>query len=155
MEETISEKLDYLYNTQSQIKSAIISKGVDVSDSDPFMSYGDKIRDISSVDPNALLNVTELPSNGTISLEAGKVYMLNADGDLTFSLPIISSKTKFPQILIQLNMTNPVTIDLGTHYFFNQKTPDLSNSGMYNIIYEYDLNQEVWVVNIFEKGLVA
>ena len=25
MEETISEKLDYLYNTQSQIKSAIIS----------------------------------------------------------------------------------------------------------------------------------
>lgn len=148
----ISEKLDYLSQTQSLIKNAIISKGVAVQDSDSFRSYANKINNISSTDPNALLNVTELHYQQQIQLESGKVYTLVPTGNVTFVLPTITDKSKFPQILVQLKMETVVTIDLGTTNFFNKETPDLSKAGIYNLLFEYDLNNDVWVANVFEKG---
>lgn len=148
----ISEKLDYLSQTQSLIKNAIISKGVPVQDSDSFRSYANKINNISSTDPNALLNVTELAYQEQIQLESGKVYTLVPTGNVTFVLPTIADKSKFPQILVQLKMETVVTIDLGTTNFFNKETPDLSKAGIYNLLFEYDLNNDVWVANVFEKG---
>ena len=44
---TIADKLTYLSDTKAAIKSAIIAKGVTVSDSDTFRSYADKISSIS------------------------------------------------------------------------------------------------------------
>ena len=44
----VAEKLSYLNETKKQIKSALQSKGVSVSDSDTFRSYADKINQISS-----------------------------------------------------------------------------------------------------------
>lgn len=46
----LSAKLDYLRQTKVEIKNAIINKGVNVSDSDTFRSYADKIADISGGD---------------------------------------------------------------------------------------------------------
>lgn len=43
---TISEKLTYLEDTKVAIKNAIAAKGVDVSDSDSFRSYAEKIASI-------------------------------------------------------------------------------------------------------------
>lgn len=40
---SISDKLDYLAGTKEQIRQAIISKGIPVSDSDTFRSYAAKI----------------------------------------------------------------------------------------------------------------
>lgn len=40
---SISDKLSYLADTKEQIRQAIISKGVPVSESDTFQSYSDKI----------------------------------------------------------------------------------------------------------------
>ena len=40
---TISDKLNKLVTTKESIKSAIISKGVSVTDSDTFASYANKI----------------------------------------------------------------------------------------------------------------
>lgn len=45
---TIAEKLNYLNTTKTNIKNAIIEKGVEVSDSDTFRDYATKIADISS-----------------------------------------------------------------------------------------------------------
>lgn len=45
---TTADKLNKIIETKSDIKNAIIEKGVDVSDSDVFSSYGDKIRNIKS-----------------------------------------------------------------------------------------------------------
>lgn len=45
---TTADKLNKIIATKSDIKNAIIEKGVDVSDSDVFSSYGDKIRNIKS-----------------------------------------------------------------------------------------------------------
>ena len=44
--ETITDKLNKLIETKSAIKTAIVSKGVAVSDSDPFASYANKIASI-------------------------------------------------------------------------------------------------------------
>lgn len=45
---TVADKLNKVLSTKTDIKSAIIEKGVAVSDSDTFASYGDKIRSIKS-----------------------------------------------------------------------------------------------------------
>lgn len=51
---SIEDKLSYLNETKQQIKQAIISKGVNIADSDSFRSYADKISNISgggSIEP--------------------------------------------------------------------------------------------------------
>ena len=45
---TTSEKLQKILTTKESIKSAIISKGVSVTDSDTFASYADKILEIQN-----------------------------------------------------------------------------------------------------------
>lgn len=45
----IADKLDYLLNTKSQIKQAIVEKGVSISDTDSFRSYTDKIAKLEKV----------------------------------------------------------------------------------------------------------
>lgn len=44
---TIADKLTYLSNTKTAIRNAIAAKGVQVSDSDTFRSYADKISSIT------------------------------------------------------------------------------------------------------------
>ena len=44
----LANKLNYLKQIKEAIKQAIISKGVTVEDSDSFMSYADKIKQITS-----------------------------------------------------------------------------------------------------------
>lgn len=39
---TIADKLTYLANTKTQIKNAIVAKGVEVADTDPFRSYAER-----------------------------------------------------------------------------------------------------------------
>ena len=45
---TITDKLNKLAETKSAIKTAIVNKGVTISDTDTFASYADKINSISS-----------------------------------------------------------------------------------------------------------
>lgn len=45
---TLEDKLNYLKDTKVAIKNAIINKGVDVTDSDTFRSYADKIDSIQT-----------------------------------------------------------------------------------------------------------
>lgn len=47
---SIETKLQYLEETKTQIKQAIIDKGVEVTDSDTFRSYANKISDITTGD---------------------------------------------------------------------------------------------------------
>ena len=48
MANTIADKLTYLSGTKDAIKQAIIGKGVEVSDTDTFRSYADKISSIQT-----------------------------------------------------------------------------------------------------------
>ena len=52
-----ADKLSYLEETKSQIKQAIINKGVSVSDSDTFREYAGKIGDISGGGGNDVITM--------------------------------------------------------------------------------------------------
>ena len=45
---TINEKLNYLLQTKENIKQAIKGKGVEITDSDSFRSYAEKIETIKA-----------------------------------------------------------------------------------------------------------
>lgn len=98
-------------------------------------------------------NITTLSSSGTISLTDNSINKITSSGTITFSLPSISNSSIFHQILVQLTMNTVVTINLGTTYFFNAETPDLSSTGTYNIIYEYDGSR--WVCGAIKKGVAS
>lgn len=65
---TTADKLNYLMDTKTAIKEALVAKGVSVDDTDTFRSYADKIGEIQSgggegdtitywdITPNAELN---------------------------------------------------------------------------------------------------
>ena len=96
------------------------------------------------------LSVTTLARYGTFNLEDNTIYRINAIDTVTFNLPNISTSNEFHQILVQLYMSYPIVINLGTAHFFNSKVPDLSEAGSYNIIYEHDGTN--WVCGVIKKG---
>ncbi|MBO6180620.1 hypothetical protein J6O86_02925 [bacterium] len=96
------------------------------------------------------LKVTSLSNYGTFNLEDNSINRINATNTVTFNLPEISTSNEFHQILVQLYMSYPRTINLGTTHFFNSKVPDLSEAGKYNIIFEHDGTN--WVCGVIKKG---
>lgn len=74
---TINEKLNYLLQTKENIKQAIKGKGVEITDSDSFRSYAEKI--------------------GTIKADGDEILI---DAPTAFVLPVASAT------LITSNETN-------------------------------------------------
>lgn len=95
-----------------------------------------------------------LPSSGTILLEDNKSYKVEALGDIAFVLPSVSDLTKLHKIFIQLKVVDSSnSVSVGTNYFFNKINPDFSVAGIYDIRYEYDNLNNVWVCEVALKGL--
>ena len=64
MANEIDNKLDYLNETKSLIKEAIINKGQEVLDTDTFRSYAEKINNIENLDAtNAKIFASEEEMN--------------------------------------------------------------------------------------------
>ena len=66
---TISDKLNKLIQTKTDIKNAIIGKGISVNDSDPFSSYASKISQIQG-------QISSVNINSIEDLKAGWKYKL-------------------------------------------------------------------------------
>ncbi len=91
----------------------------------------------------------------TLSLETNKIYVCTASSSsVSLYPPSLDStqRTKFNQILVQLYMGTVVPVNLGTSLFFNEEQPDLSKTGYYNIIYEYDYSVNQWACGVIKKG---
>lgn len=72
-----SDKLNYLIGTKNAIKEAIVEKGVDVSNSDTFRSYAEKIKSISAGgggggDKVYATNRTEVQPAGKVLIKKGQ-----------------------------------------------------------------------------------
>ena len=98
--------------------------------------------------------INTLASSGTIALTCNSANAIAPTGAVTFTLPTVEDNTKFTQILVQVNLIALYSIDTGTTYFFNGKTPDLSAIGIYDLIYEYDKQNAVWVCGAMKKDTV-
>lgn len=76
---TIADKLTYLAETKTQIKNAIVAKGVEVADTDPFRSYAEKIAAITGGGGGALPNVVVVGhptiAGNTLSGVSGEDYV--------------------------------------------------------------------------------
>jgi len=103
----------------------------------------------------SIANLQNLPINvlattGTINLSDNSVNKITPAGTVTFSLPSVSDNTKFHQILVQVILNDTYTINIGTTYYFGKTAPDLSITGNYDLIYEYDGAN--WVCGALSKG---
>ena len=94
-------------------------------------------------------------SGTSITLTDNSINTLTPTGNTTFTLPTISDTTKYHQILVQLDLSTVYTITLGTTTYFEGSAPDLSATGNYNLIYEYDNALSAWVVGCVEKGAAS
>ena len=56
------QKLNYLLDTKEAIKEAIVNKKVEVSDTDTFRSYADKINDINTNQGISTESSVQLPN---------------------------------------------------------------------------------------------
>ena len=77
-------------------------------------------------------------TSGTIKLSLNAAHVVYISGPTTFSMPVrsIDQRDKTNQIFVQIYMNGVYSINLGTTYFFNNKTPNLSSAGSYNLYYE-------------------
>lgn len=102
---------------------------------------------------NGIISVEALETSGEISLEDNKVYTITPTDDIEFVLPLITDTSYFHQILIQLDLATVVDIDLGTDdNYLNGEEPNLTETGKYNIIYEYDVIDGAWYVGAIKKA---
>ena len=96
--------------------------------------------------------ITTLSSSGIVYLSDNSINTIVPTGAITFVLPAISETNLFHQILIQVTLTTVYSINVGTEHFFNGKSPDLSTTGKYNLVFEYDKNNSVWVCGWMRKS---
>lgn len=91
---TIAEKLTYLEGTKSAIKDAIIAKGVEVTDTDTFRSYAEKIESIeaggSCESQSKEINITD---NGTRVVTPDEGYLLD---QVTVTTNVTTGKPVLP-----------------------------------------------------------
>ena len=84
---TINEKLNYLSQTKENIKQAIKGKGVEITDSDSFRSYAEKIGTIKAggdeiliVAPTAF--VLPVASTTLITSNEANIRIVNATAEI-------------------------------------------------------------------------
>lgn len=86
----------------------------------------------------------------TPTLTDNTQHTITISGNTTFTLPGVSDATKFHQILVLMYMPTLYSLTLGTTTYFGGIEPDLSDTGRYTLIYEYDGTQ--WVVGALYKA---
>lgn len=92
-------------------------------------------------------------TSGNITLETNKVYKATLSGNTTFVLPSIVDNTKFNQICVQVTVTSGASINFGTTSYMGLEP--IIEDGSYNIYYEYDSINQIWLVGVLSKIISA
>ena len=84
---TINEKLNYLSQTKENIKQAIKGKGVEITDSDSFRSYAEKIGTIKAGRDEILISTPAafalpVPSATLITSNETNIRIVNATAEI-------------------------------------------------------------------------
>ena len=150
--ETITDKLNKLVETKSAIKTAIINKGVTVSDSDTFASYADKIASIEGGGSGNLdfskIGYDSAPAVITEGIAAGEALYNrfnpnSSSWEAALGVRVISDQIFFPKLVVPEN---------STLYSSSADFPRLSNSNLM-IFPEIKLGKLVFSQSMFEDCL--
>lgn len=91
-------------------------------------------------------------TSGTVALNANTLYQMTISGETTFTLPSTVNAEKHNQIKILANLSVVSAINFGTDKYFNCESPDMSETGYYDIYIDYDPHQASWVAGAVRKG---
>ena len=156
---TIDEKLEYLLETKNLIKQAIIDKGVDLSNTDVFRDYVEKINNITTsgdtVNTNSWSEGYWLSLNGSVAnpvkemptfdftIDELKTMLLNYDSG---SRVVIIDKNNVDEIIIESFNTSAfntsyyiLNVGVFDEYFYGssaKKRYDIPDDGV-NYIYVF------------------
>lgn len=137
------------------LKQAVAGQKSKASDyNENFETLMDYFEDTLDDTLGTYKEVNTLSSSGTVALTDNTINKISVTGNVTFSLPSVNN-TEFHQILVQMYMPSVYTISLGTNYFFNAASPDLSKTGHYNIVFEYDCTESHWYAGVIFKEAVS
>ena len=112
----------------------------------------DAVQRIDNIEPYLPPDYIQLASSGTINLTTNSVNYIEPTNSVTFVLPDVSASAKLNQILVQVYLSTVYSIDVGTTHYFNDKTPNMSSTGMYNLIFEYDESRNYWICGWLRKS---
>lgn len=150
---TITDKLNKLAETKSAIKTAIVNKGVAVSDSDTFASYADKIASISGSGGSGDLDFSKIgydsaPAIITEGIAAGEALYNrfnpnSSSWEAALGGSVISDQIFFPKLVVPEN---------STLYSSSTNFPKLRNSNLM-IFPEIKLGKLVFSQSMFEDCL--
>lgn len=123
---TVVDKLNYLNDTKSEIRQAIIDKGVTVEDSDTFRDYADKIRAIQTGESSGTDTIT---FNNYVygGIEA------NASGTVTIDSVV---GNKILAIIVNRNEVEP-TVSGGWQLIHSHPSYQNTSAGMYHTFRVY------------------
>ena len=133
----------------------IKTKGYGTNTGWASLATSDSIQDIINEYP-PILTVNTLSGSGTLELADQKVYKVTTTGNVTFNLPTIDSGDldSLHTIKVQLKIgLSGHQVSLGASYYIGDNTTgiDTSTSMLYDLIYEYDNNEEAWGVCVQKK----
>ena len=91
---TVAENLQTILDIKSDIKTAIINKGVSVADSDSFTTYADKIESIETGGGSSVLESITITENGTYTPNEGVDGFNEVNVDITTTSTYLLSPEK-------------------------------------------------------------
>lgn len=140
---SITDKLQTLKNTKQAIKQAIIDKGIEVSDTDAFASYADKITSITANDDGSNNIVTGLTINNFINVDSNNKLIKSTSSDIVCEASDIDDYA-----LAYLNTNNP--------NITSASFPNLSTlSGTNSLYYAFNECQNLVTVEFPELTIIS
>lgn len=138
----------------------LVTSGADLAESDiPSLSISKvsglqaaldgKLPKISVVEPTT--------TSGFIQLIDNAVNKVVLSGSATLVSPTVTDTTILHQLIVHLQKSNATwTVSFTADNFFGTSSaPSITTAGFYNIYYEYDSTQDVWVVGAIRKLAAA
>ena len=148
----------------ASLVSTTANNGLSNDENGLFVPNIGNLADLDTTDKSSIVNainslnaVITLPTSGTIALSDNSINRITPTGTVTFTLPTVTDNTTFHQILVQAKLTNNVYISagrIGTTYYFSKEAPTVDTTGLYNMYYEFDNVEQVWVCGVLSKGTI-
>lgn len=121
---TIAEQINYLAETKTAIKEAIVAKGVSVADYDTFRSYAEKIASIETGGGGSSMEYWSIPNDNDANSIIVNMLEIGLICKLAKGISIQTGQTMIASPLIIANnnyKTIAFAIDLNTNVYINEE----------------------------------